>query len=122
MKIVDASAVVAVLFNEPQRPAIDARVAGERLCAPSLLPFEVANACAMHARRFPAQYGKDTDALVDFLNWDIELRQVDIVGAFALARRYGLTSYDASYLWLSREFGLELVTLDKDLLAAIQNP
>jgi predicted nucleic acid-binding protein len=33
----------------------------------------------------------------------------------ALARGTGLSAYDASYLWLSRELGVELVSLDTQL-------
>lgn len=36
----------------------------------------------------------------------------------ALARRYGLSSYDASYLELALRRGLPLASLDKDLLKA----
>lgn len=75
----------------------------------------------MHAKRFPDLQDRFTDALIDFLNLDIELREVDIVGTFALARRHDLTAYDASYLWLSRELGVELITLDRDLADAAQN-
>jgi len=35
-----------------------------------------------------------------------------------LALETGLTVYDASYLWLARRLGAELVTLDKALDAA----
>ena len=35
-----------------------------------------------------------------------------------LAERIGLTAYDASYLWLARRTGAELVTLDRRLAAA----
>ena len=40
------------------------------------------------------------------------------LAALLLADRENLTVYDASYLWLSRKLGLELVTLDSDLNAA----
>jgi predicted nucleic acid-binding protein len=35
-----------------------------------------------------------------------------------LALETGLTAYDASYLWLARHLGAELVTLDKALETA----
>jgi predicted nucleic acid-binding protein len=35
-----------------------------------------------------------------------------------LAEATGLTAYDASYLWLARALGAELVTLDRKLAAA----
>jgi predicted nucleic acid-binding protein len=39
-----------------------------------------------------------------------------------LALETGLTAYDASYLWLARRLGAELVTLDKALDAAAKAP
>ena len=35
----------------------------------------------------------------------------------AVAKDTGLTAYDASYLWLARHLGAELVTLDTKLAA-----
>jgi predicted nucleic acid-binding protein len=118
MKVVDASAILAVLLDEPDRAAMEARLAKERLVAPHLLLFEVANCCAMKARQFPDREPKYIDALADFMSMNVELRDVDAIGIFALARRYQLSGYDASYLWLSRELGAELVTLDKELRVA----
>jgi predicted nucleic acid-binding protein len=44
-KVVDASAVVALLFNELTRETAVERLRGALLHAPGLLEFEVANAC-----------------------------------------------------------------------------
>ena len=43
---------------------------------------------------------------------------VDHDGVLALAEATGLTSYDASYLWIARALDAELVTLDRKLAAA----
>ena len=48
----------------------------------------------------------------------IEEVAVDHDGALELAAATGLTAYDASYLWLARKLGAELVTLDKQLAKA----
>ncbi|HTQ15000.1 MAG TPA: hypothetical protein VMH86_14080 [Rhizomicrobium sp.] len=42
MKVIDASALVAVLLEEPEGPAIAAVISGEILAAPRLLAFEFA--------------------------------------------------------------------------------
>ncbi len=39
-----------------------------------------------------------------------------------LATETGLTAYDASYLWLARQLGAELVTLDQQLARAAAKP
>jgi len=43
---------------------------------------------------------------------------VDHHAALEVAEATGLTAYDASYLWLSRQLGAELVTLNKQLANA----
>ena len=45
----------------------------------------------------------------------VEEIAVDHDGVVELALETGLTAYDASYLWLARQLGAELVTLDKAL-------
>ena len=48
----------------------------------------------------------------------VEEVAVDHDGTLELAATTGLTAYDASYLWLARQLGAELVTLDKQLAKA----
>jgi predicted nucleic acid-binding protein len=48
----------------------------------------------------------------------IEILSVDHLEVIDLAAQTRLTTYDASYLWLARKTGGELVTLDKRLLKA----
>jgi len=49
----------------------------------------------------------------------IEEVAVDHDGVLELALECGLTHYDAIYLWLARQLGPELVTLDGKLEQAI---
>ena len=114
-RVVDASALAALLFGEPQGEAIAGRLDGRRLVAPSLLAFELANVCLVKCRRHPDQ----RDALLAGLqlraHLGIEDVAIDHGEAVELAQATGLTAYDASYLWLARQLGAELVTLDKEL-------
>ena len=48
----------------------------------------------------------------------VEAMDVDHLAVLALAERSGLSSYDASYLWLAQSIGAELVTLDRRLADA----
>jgi uncharacterized protein with PIN domain len=47
VKVVDASALAALLFGEPEGEAVAAQLDGARLVAPCLLGFELANVCAL---------------------------------------------------------------------------
>jgi predicted nucleic acid-binding protein len=51
----------------------------------------------------------------------VELAAVDHDQTLLLALQTGLSVYDASYLWLSRNLGAELVTLDARLASVAGN-
>jgi len=115
--VVDASALAAVLFDEPEAAPVRASVRG-RLIAPHLIRYELASVCVTRAIRFPER-APDIDArhaLVDSLA--IELFEPDWASLPALARRWALTAYDAAYLQLALAKRAPLVTLDARLAAA----
>lgn len=118
VKIVDASALAALLFAEPEAEVIAERLEGARLAAPALLGFELANVCLTKMRRHPGERDRLRDAfrLADRLA--VEMVAVDHGAALDLADATGLTAYDASYLWLARTLDGDLVTLDRKLAAA----
>src|SRR5689334_10861641 len=115
VKVVDASALAALLFGEPEGDEVAARLGGARLVAPLLLGFELANVCLVKSRRYPAQAAALATAFALRRRLEVEEIAVDHDDVVALAARTGLTAYDASYLWLARQLGTELVTLDAKL-------
>lgn len=118
VKVVDASALAALLFGEPEADAVADRLADARLVAPALLGFELANVCLIKARRHPEQKDGLKAAFELRTEFGVDELAVDHDGVFDLAVETGLTAYDASYLWLARELGAELVTLDQKLARA----
>ena len=88
------------------------------MAAPSLLEFELANVCLTKIRRQPnpRQALRSAFQLANRLR--VETVAVDIAATLDLVETAGLTAYDASYLWLARVLGVELVTLDRKLAAA----
>jgi predicted nucleic acid-binding protein len=118
VKVVDASALAAMLFGEPEAEAVASRLENARLTAPALLPFELANAYATKMRSNKSLRGKGDAVLRLVYQLAIETADVDIGGVIDLAEATGLTAYDASYLWLARSLAGELVTLDRQLAKA----
>lgn len=117
-KVVDASAIAALLFGEPEGEAIAAKLGGARMVAPALLNFELANVCLIKSRRDPKQRAALTAAFRLHYTLGVEEIAVDYDSALELAVATGLTAYDASYLWLKQQLGAELVTLDRHLAHA----
>ncbi len=125
--VLDGSvALAAVLPDEAagRAEALLLRSVQEGAWAPSIWPFEVANALLMAQRR-----GRVTEAFRLQTLGDLRRLPVRIDGegtAFAwsdvsrLAASHGLTVYDASYLELALRLGLPLATLDQRLASAAQ--
>lgn len=118
VKVVDASALGALLFGEPEGVAVAERLREASLIAPALLHFEVANALLKKVRRHPGQRDALVAAFRLLARVEVGIVEIDGDEVLVLAERLGLSAYDASYLWLARETRSELVTLDRPLEAA----
>lgn len=115
--VVDASAVAAVLFDEPEAAPIVASIAGQ-LVAPTLLRYELASVCTTKLIRHPAR-AQEIEARWQLLDQlAIGYAEPDWSSLPHLARRWGLSAYDAAYLQLALERDARLVTLDTRLAAA----
>jgi predicted nucleic acid-binding protein len=118
VKVVDASALAAVIFGEPDGEQIAARLEGTSLAAPALLPFEVANVCLTKVRRHPHMRDALVGAFGLLEHMEINTVEISLGETLLLAENAALTFYDASYLWLAQTLNAELVTLDQELAAA----
>jgi len=118
MLVVDACAIAAVLFGEPDADEVAQRIEGEQLSAPTLLWYELASVCLKKIAVHPELSNKLLEAfsLLDRLN--ITAVSVDHFQSVQLAVEYRLSTYDASYLWLARYLRADVVTLDQRLQRA----
>ena len=118
--VVDASAVAAILFDEPGAEQTARLLGASTLVAPALLEYELGNVCWKKCRKHSGQ----AEAIRKSLRWlaelEVQLHDVNATEVLDLAHRVDISFYDASYLWLARHLGLPLVTLDKRLQQAIQ--
>lgn len=119
VRVVDASAMAAIIFQEPGASEVDDRLAGAVLVAPVLLQFELTNVCRTKLRQFPNLRATLLDQFLAGMEIPIETHEVDHLESLSLAERFNLTAYDASYLWLARTLDAELVTLDGQLARAV---
>ena len=118
--VVDASAVAAVVFGEPGGDAVRHELRGQPLYAPSLINYELTHVAWKKLRRSPSGAEAILEALGAVVRLGVVHTQPDMVQVLALAAATGLTSYDASYLWVSKSLGLRLVTLDRELAKAAE--
>jgi predicted nucleic acid-binding protein len=120
-KVIDASALAALIFGEPDAEKIVERIGDSELVAPALLPFELASVCLKKIGLHPANRERLISALMLFPRMEIKTAIVQLHEAVALAERKQLTIYDAAYLWLANSLDCELITLDRELAAAARH-
>ncbi|MDN5864548.1 MAG: type II toxin-antitoxin system VapC family toxin [Gammaproteobacteria bacterium] len=115
--VVDASALAAVLFDEPEAAPILASVGGD-LIAPGLIRYELASVCATKCLRYPAHAVEIETRYRLAAELALILREPDWERLPGLARRWSLSACDAAYLQLALVEGAPLVTLDVRLAHA----
>jgi predicted nucleic acid-binding protein len=120
--VVDASAIGAMLFGEADGPWVHGLISGAALIVPAMFHFELGNICWVKIRRHP----DDKDSLLSsWLDWNAQppvvAMAVDLPVTLQLARDHGLTFYDASYLWLTRDRAADLISLDAKLVRAARS-
>ena len=118
VKVVDASALGAIAFGEPEGEAVAAMLSGSLLVAPLLLWFELSNICLKKIGKQPDQKDRLLKAFQLAQRLPIEMTAVDYIQVINLADEKNLTTYDANYLWIAQKLGGDLVTLDLKLRKA----
>ena len=119
--VVDASALGSLVFGEPSAERVAELLSEGRIIAPSLVWFEVASVCLKKIKAHPEKKGLIIEAFDSANRLEIEIVEVDHLAAVELALDKGITTYDASYLWLAREVRADLITLDETMHKAFSS-
>ncbi len=118
-RVVDASVVVAALIDAgPVGRWAESMLSGDDLCAPHLMPVEVAN--VLRRNEDAATISSDAASLAHV---DLADRAISLYPYQPLARRIwelrsNITCYDAWYVALAESLGSTLATLDVRLAKA----
>lgn len=118
MIVIEASAMVDALVDEPINPQLLALLADEELHAPALLDFEVASALRGHALGGKLDQLRLDEAIEDFSALRIERHQMTGLLGHILDLRDNFAVYDASYVILAQALAAPLVTADVKLRGA----
>ena len=120
--VLDASVTAAWCFPDEKsgtaQVALD-RLTGDEAVVPALWWFEIRNILVVNERRGRIDPSETIAFLADLERLPLRIdREPDGEVVLALARKHGLTAYDAAYLELARRLGEPLATLDKALANA----
>ena len=116
-KVLDASVLGALIFGEPRAKEVLSLLEGAELYAPPLLAYELTSVARKKALKYPQLRERISEALEISLSLNINWTEVDHLEVLRLALETGLTTYDASYLYLARSLGVPLLTFDGRLAA-----
>ena len=113
--VVDTSVLAALVFGESK--SVEARMLlnDNRLFAPMLMGYELAQLTVKKVKRYPEDRDKILEAFSFALSLDIHWMEIHFAAVVNLALKCSLTSYDASFLYLSRLLNIPLATFDSVL-------
>ena len=116
--VIDASAILAVIVDEPDRDRVVEMTAGHSLVGPGSIPWEVGNAFSsmLKQRRLGLEDAKR--GLDIFQSVPIRYLAVDLENAIAIADASNLYAYDAYFLDCASRHAAPLLTLDRPLRKA----
>lgn len=112
MIVIESSAMVDALVDEPVNPELLALLADEELHAPALLDFEVASALRGHALGGKLDQVRLDQAIEDFSAFRIQRHQMTDLLGHVLDLRDNFTVHDATYVILAQALEAPLVTAD----------
>lgn len=118
MIVIESSAMVDALVDEPANPELLALIADTEMHAPSLIDYEVASALRGHALGGKLTERQLEDAADDFDSLLITRYPLSTMIRPVLDLRNNFTAYDAAYVVLARGLEVPLVTADAKLLEA----
>ena len=115
--VIDTSAVIAVIANEPEEADVSRYIEGASLFAPLSVHWEVGNAFSAMFRRRRISLAQATDAISNFEQLPLRLMNVDLRESLELAHRLNLYAYDAYVIACAVSLGIPLLTLDRRMSA-----
>ncbi len=113
--VVDASTLIAVVANEPEKQAIVSVTVGADLIAPISVHFEIGNAFSAMLKRRRVTLGQCLSALKVYEHIPMRLVDIEIEAAAQIADQLGIYAYDAYLIRCAERYYAPLLTLDRAL-------
>jgi predicted nucleic acid-binding protein len=110
--VIDTSAILAVLLDEPEKQAVVEATIGSVVCAPASLRWEVGNAATAGVKRRRLTTERARRLVTDFEQVTIRELAIDLLSAVNLGLELGIYAYDAYILEAARSSGFPLLALD----------
>jgi predicted nucleic acid-binding protein len=119
--VIDASAIIAVLVNEPIKQTLVRLTTGADLLAPHSVHWEIGNALSAMFKRRRITVEQAIRAIRAYQRIPIRFVDVELADAVRIAHEQGIYAYDAYLIRCAAKYGAPLLSLDRGLVAAAQD-
>lgn len=116
--VIDTSAIIAVVLNEPVKSALIECTIGVTLIAPASVPWEIGNAFSAMLKRKRLTVDQAQKALSAYRKIPIRFVDVDLGQALIHSDKMGVYAYDAYLIETAKQQRSSLLTLDRGLIHA----
>ena len=116
--VIDTSALIAVIANEPEKAALVEQTTGAVLLAPSSVHWEVGNAFSAMLKRDRITLAQAQSALAIYQRIPIRFLEVELQQALTLSDELGIYAYDAYLIAAAQSQRCALLALDRGLIHA----
>src|SRR5438105_15754264 len=116
--VVDTSVIIAVIADEPEKPALITKTQGFELFAPRSLYWEIGNAFSAMLKRNRITLEQAKAAVAIYQQISLNLVEIDLEQALELANRLEIYAYDAYVIACAVNQSCPLLTLDGGLSSA----
>ncbi len=114
--MVDASVIIAVIANEPEKVEIIALTEGGNVFAPRSVHWEIGNAFSAMLKRNRITLEQTQQAIQVYKTIPIRYVDIELETALEVAAQLNIYAYDAYLIQAAKQYNLPLITLDKRLV------
>ncbi len=119
--VIDTSALIAVIVDEPERNKIVELTTGKTLIGPGSIPWEIGNAFSAMLKRNKLSLDEAKKGLVIFDSIPLRYIKPDFVNAVTISKQTNMYAYDAYFIDCAIRQKAQLLTLDRKLKTAAQS-
>ena len=119
--VIDTSAIIAVIVDEPERERIIELTRGNTLIGPGSILWEIGNAFSAMFKRDRLSLEEAKRGLEIFNKIPLRYIESDFINAISIAQKNKMYAYDAYFLDCALSQKAPLLTLDSKLNAVAKN-
>ncbi|MBM3127251.1 MAG: type II toxin-antitoxin system VapC family toxin [Chloroflexi bacterium] len=119
--VVDASVIVAVIANEPEKSALIELTQGADLIAPNSIHWEIGNALSAMLKRKRITLDQARQAVRAYEEIPIEFVDIEMDQSIQIADALGIYAYDAYLIQCALKHRCPLLSLDQNLIRNAQH-